>query len=222
VTFRNGPARVVVAEDDVLLREGVAQVLRAAGFDVVGSAGNATAIRSEVRALRPDVLVTDIRMPPGNADDGLRAAIDLRSALPELAVMVLSQFVQRTYALELVGDNPGGVGYLLKQRVADVIRFAAAVQQVADGGTVLDPEVVQAMLDVKQASTSALDALTPRQREVLRLVAEGRSNAAIAERLGVGEKSVVQYVSKIYDVFGLPPNADDHRRVLAVLRYLTG
>lgn len=171
--------------------------------------------------LRPDVLVTDIRIPPDLTDDGLRVAIELRRTTPGLAVMVLSQFVQRAYALELVGDEPAGVGYLLKQRVADVARFTAAVQEVADGGTVLDPRVVQAMLEVTRTEGRAdLDALTARQRDVLALVAEGRSNQAIAERLTIAEKTVVQYVSRIYDVFGLPPSGDDHRRVLAVLRYL--
>lgn len=214
---------VVIAEDDVLMREGIAQVLRTAGFDVLAGAGDAVALRTQVAAHRPDLLVTDIRMPPGHRDDGLRAALAARSAQPGLAVLVLSQFVQRAYVLELVGDHPAGVGYLLKQRVADVTRFAAAVRQVADGGIVLDPEVVQSMISVKASSTAPLfAALTPRLRDVLGLLAEGRSNAAIAERLGITEKSVVQYVSRIYEVFQLPPNAEDHRRVLAVLRYLNG
>ena len=215
--------RVVVAEDDVLMREGIAQVLRSGGFDVVAAVADADALRSTMESGDVELLVTDIRMPPGDADDGLRAAVALRAAQPGLTVMVLSQFVQRTYAVELIGDNPAGVGYLLKQRVADVTRFTAAVRQVADGGTVLDPEVVQAMWDVKQASATAeFDTLTPRQREVLGLLAEGRSNQAIADRLGITEKSVVQYVSRIYEVFDLPPNAGDHRRVRAVLRYLNG
>ncbi len=214
---------VVVAEDDVLMREGIAQVLRSAGFLVLGTAADAVELRSQVETHRPTVLVTDIRMPPGGADDGLRAALELRGSPPALAVMLLSQFVQRAYAVELVGNNPAGVGYLLKQRVADVTRFAASVRQVAEGGTVLDPEVVQAMLDVKQARGGTdFTSLTPRQREVLGLLAEGRSNQAIAERLGITEKSVVGYVSRIYDDFDLPLNAEDHRRVLAVLRYLNG
>lgn len=218
------PLRMVIAEDDVLMREGIAQVMRTAGFDVVATAGDAHTARSQtVVDLEPDVFLTDIRMPPGNTDDGLRAAIELRRKRPELAVMMLSQFVQRDYALELIGDEPAGVGYLLKQRVADVNRFIAAIEQVADGGTVLDPQVVQAMLDVRQTRDRAdVDVLSPRQREVLVLLAEGRSNQAIADRLAITEKSVVQYVSRIYDAFGLPPSVEDHRRVLAVLRYLNG
>lgn len=219
--------RVVIGEDEALLREGLLLLLTAGGFEVVAVASDAPAVIEAVTTHRPDLLVTDIRMPPDHQDDGLRAAIHLRRSHPGLAVMVLSQHVQRSYALELLGDDTRRVGYLLKQRIADVDRFRADLRDVASGGTVLDPDVVQAMLSRAASSPTSpssqgLERLTPRQREVLALLAEGRSNAAIAARLVISEKAVVQHVSNIYDALGLPTRDDDHRRVLAVLRYLTG
>ena len=171
---------------------------------------------------RPELLVTDIRMPPLHQDDGLRAVIELRGRHPDLAVMVLSQHVQRAYAMELLGDDTRRVGYLLKQRIADVARFRADLRLVVAGGTVLDPEVVETMMKRAAQGRSSLDRLTDRQREVLALLAEGRSNAAIASRLTISEKAVVQHVSNIYDAFDIPQHGDDHRRVLAVLQYLEG
>lgn len=213
--------RVVIGEDEMLLREGLSLVLSGAGIDVVGSAGDAVTLLDLVERTRPDVVITDIRMPPGRTDDGLVAATRIRLAWPDIGVLVLSQFVQRRYALELIGSNPAGVGYLLKERVGEVARFVADVRQVGSGGTVLDPEVVQVMITKAAHSRRGLDLLTPRQREVLALVAQGRSNAAIATRLNISEKSVVQHVSRIYDELGFEANSGDHRRVLAVLRYLT-
>jgi DNA-binding NarL/FixJ family response regulator len=212
--------RVVIAEDESLLRQGLVLMLGAAGFDVVGSVGTATDLVDVVGRETPDVVVTDLRMPPGHTDDGLRAAIRVRAEHPDTGVVVLSQFVQRRYAVELIGDDPAGVGYLLKQRVGDVDRFAADVHAVAEGGTVLDPDVVELMLSRVERKSAAVEALTARQREVLALIAEGRSNAAIAARLGVTERAIVSHASNIYDQLGLVDDSDDHRRVLAVLRYL--
>ena len=213
--------RVVIGEDEMLLREGLSLVLGGAGIEVAGSAGDATTLLDVVEETRPDVVITDIRMPPRRADDGLVAATRIRLVWPDTGVLVLSQFVQRRYALELIGGNPAGVGYLLKERIGEVARFVADVHEVGSGGTVLDPEVVKAMMNTAARSRRDLDLLTPRQREVLELVAQGRSNAAIATRLEITEKSVVQHVSRIYDELGLEANSDDHRRVLAVVRYLT-
>ncbi|GAA1835550.1 response regulator transcription factor [Pseudonocardia ailaonensis] len=214
--------RVVIGEDETLLREGLTLVLSGAGIEVVGSAGDAVTLLDVVDRTHPDVVVTDIRMPPGRADDGLVAATRIRRTRPGTGVLVLSQFVQRRYALELIGTDPAGVGYLLKERIGEVSRFVADVRQVGSGGTVLDPEVVQAMITTASRTHRDLDRLTPRQREVLELVAQGRSNAAIASRLAIAEKSVVQHVSRIYDELGLETNAGDHRRVLAVVRHLSG
>lgn len=212
--------RVVIGEDEVLLREGLVVLLQGAGFEVAGVAGDARALVRLAAAQAPDLVLTDIRMPPHHAEDGLRAAIAIRAARPETAVLVLSQYVHREYARELLGECPSGVGYLLKQRVADVAGFCRTVQVVADGGTVLDREVVSAMLLRARHADHALAGLTPRQSDVIGLVAEGRTNAAIAGKLGISEKAVVQHVSRIYDLLGLPPSEGDHRRVLAVLRYL--
>ncbi|ODU05610.1 MAG: DNA-binding response regulator [Pseudonocardia sp. SCN 72-86] len=213
--------RVVVAEDETLLREGLTLLLTGSGMEVVGAAGDAVTLLEMTEHARPDVVVTDIRMPPGRTDDGLLAAIRIRRTWPGTGVLVLSQFVQRRYALELIGTNPAGVGYLLKERIGDVARFVADVDQVGSGGTVLDPEVVQMMITKAAHTRHDLDQLTPRQREVLELVAQGRTNAAIADRLDIAEKSVVQHVSRIYDELGLAANSVDHRRVLAVIRYLS-
>ena len=211
--------RVVVADDSVLLREGVVRLLEEAGLEVVGQAGDAEDLLRKVGAHRPDVALVDIRMPPTNTDDGLRAALDIRSRFPDTGVLVLSQYVEEGYALELVGDAAGGVGYLLKDRVADVERFADAVRRVAEGGSALDPEVV-AQLVGRARRDDPLEALTPREREVLELMAEGRSNAAIAAHLIVTERAVEKHVTSIFGKLGLAPAPEDHRRVLAVLTFL--
>jgi DNA-binding NarL/FixJ family response regulator len=213
--------RVVIGEDEVLLREGLVHVLERAGMQVVGVAGDAVTLEELTAATAPDLVVTDIRMPPKHLDDGLQAAIRIRARQPAPAVVVLSQYVQRRYALELLGDRPSGAGYLLKQRIADIDTFCADLRRVAEGASVLDPEVVTALLArAERDDAAALDRLTPRQREVLALVAQGRSNAAIARHLKISEKAVVQHVSRTYDELGLPVSGDDHRRVLAVVRYL--
>ena len=212
--------RVVIGEDEALLRQGLVLVLRDAGIDVAGVASDAPGLIREVVGHDPDLVISDIRMPPGNTDDGLRAALEIRAQKPTRPIMILSQYVNRRYALELIGENAVGVGYLLKQRVADSDSFCSAVCRVADGETVLDPEVISTMVARARAQHHAVDLLTLRQTEVLQLVAEGRSNAAIARRLVISEKAVVQHVSHIYDQLGLTPNEDDHRRVLAVTRYL--
>jgi DNA-binding NarL/FixJ family response regulator len=212
--------RVVIAEDESLLRQGLVLLMEGAGFDVVGTAATAPELLELTRRTRPDVVLTDLRMPPGHADDGLRAAIRIRAEHPRTGVVVLSQFVQRRYAVELIGADPTRVGYLLKQRVADVDRFTSDVRRVAEGATVLDPDVVEVMVARVSRQDGAVERLTGRQRQVLALIAEGRTNAAIAERLGVSERGVVAHISNIYTELGLPDGADSHRRVLAVLRYL--
>jgi DNA-binding NarL/FixJ family response regulator len=211
--------RVVVGEDSVLLREGIVRLLRDAGFDVVGQAGDAEELVRKVTAFRPDAAVVDIRMPPTNTDDGLRAALEIRKRLPGTGVLILSQYVEAGYALELISDSSGGVGYLLKDRVADVDRFIDAVHRVGTGGSVLDPEVV-ANLVGRRRRDDPLAVLTPREREVLELMAEGRSNQGIAERLVITERAVEKHVTSILDKLGLAPTPDDHRRVLAVLTFL--
>jgi DNA-binding NarL/FixJ family response regulator len=211
--------RVVVAEDSVLLREGIVRLLQDAGFDVVGQVGDAEQLVRRVAAYRPDAAIIDIRMPPTNTDDGLRAALEIRKQVPETGVLILSQYVEATYALELISDSSGGVGYLLKDRVADVDRFVDAVRQVATGGSVLDPEVVASLVG-RRRRNDPLAALTPREREVLQLMAEGRSNQGIAERLVITERAVEKHVTAILDKLGLAPTPDDHRRVLAVLTFL--
>lgn len=224
--------RVVVGEDEALLRRGLELVLREAGMQVVRAAVDAGELEAAVRELRPDMVITDIRMPPDFADEGLAAACRIRAEYPGLPVVVLSQHVQRRYALELLGSSrsgwtrgqgtaAGGIGYLLKQRIADVDGFLSDLRNVAGGGTAIDPEVIAVMVARARISDEAVGALTPRQREVLALVAEGRSNAAIGERLFITEKAVVQHISRIYDALGLPVAPDAHRRVLAVLQYLS-
>lgn len=212
--------RIVIGDDEALLRDGLILMLQAAGHEVVGAAGTATELIGQVRGQIPDVVVTDIRMPPDNTDDGRRAAIAIRGALPGTAVVVLSQYVQRRYAQELLETGSAGVGYLLKQRVANASSFCRDVERVGEGGTALDPEVVAAMFDAARYDDAALDSLTTRQGEVLALIAEGRTNAGIARRLRISEKAVVHHVSHIYDNLGLALTDDDHRRVLAVVRYL--
>jgi DNA-binding NarL/FixJ family response regulator len=211
--------RVVVADDSVLLREGVVRLLEENGFEVVGQAGDAEDLIRKVKAHKPDVAVVDIRMPPTNTDDGLRAALEIRAELPDTGVLVLSQYVEEGYALDLVGESAGGVGYLLKDRVADVERFVDSVRRVADGGSALDPEVVSQLVG-RARRDDPLDELTPREREVLGLMAEGRSNNAIAEQLTVTERAVEKHVTSIFGKLGLTPASEDHRRVLAVLAFL--
>ena len=210
--------RVVLGEDSLLLRAGIARLLDDAGIEVVGQAGDLDDLLRKVRAHKPDVAIVDIRMPPTHTDEGLRAAQIIRSELPGTAVLVLSQYVEKEYAAELLAENAEGVGYLLKDRVADIDRFIDAVRRVADGGSVLDPEVVSQML--ARRATGPLDELTPREREVLALMAEGRSNHSIATELVVTERAVEKHVTNIFGKLGLPATAEDHRRVLAVLTYL--
>ena len=211
--------RVVVAEDSVLLREGIVRLLEEAGFEVVGQASDAEDLVRKVSAHKPDVAVVDIRMPPTHTDDGLRAALEIRRRLPETGVLVLSQYVEEGYALELVADSAEGTGYLLKDRVADVERFADSVRRVAEGGSALDPEVVAHLLG-RRRRDDPLAELSEREREVLALMAEGRSNHAIAEQLVVTERAVEKHVTSIFNKLGLAPAPEDHRRVLAVLTFL--
>jgi DNA-binding NarL/FixJ family response regulator len=211
--------RVIVAEDSVLLREGLVRLLEEADFDVVGQAGDGEELMRKARAHKPDVALVDIRMPPTNTDEGLRAARAIRKELPDTGVLVLSQYVEEEYAVELLGDDAAGVGYLLKDRVSDVGRFADAVRRVGEGGSALDPEVVSQMLGRRRVE-DPIAGLTPRELEVLKLMAEGRSNQAIAETLVISERSVEKHVTSIFGKLDLAPAAEDHRRVLAVLAFL--
>ncbi|KAA1425279.1 response regulator transcription factor [Mumia zhuanghuii] len=213
--------RVVIAEDLALLRDGLTRLLEANGFTVVAAVDNAPSLAKALREVAVDVAVVDVRMPPTFTDEGLRTAIEARAARPGLPVLVLSQYVEQLYARELLSSGEGAVGYLLKDRVADVERFVDAVRQVADGGTVLDPEVVSVLLS-KAAANRPVDRLTEREREVLGLMAEGRSNAAIAGRLFVTEKAISKHTNSIFAKLDLPVSEDDNRRVLAVLAYLQG
>jgi DNA-binding NarL/FixJ family response regulator len=208
--------RIVIAEDLALLREGLVRLLEDAGHEVVAAVEDGSALVRVAVTERPDVAVVDVRLPPTFRDEGLRAAIEARSRVPGLPVLVLSQYVEQTYAAELLADGAGGVGYLLKERVAETRDFIAAVERVADGGTALDPEVVRQLV----ARRGPLGELTPREREVLGLMAEGRSNAAIAAELVVTESAVEKHVSRIFEKLDLSPSDSDHRRVLAVLAYL--
>jgi DNA-binding NarL/FixJ family response regulator len=214
------PVRVVIGEDDLLMREGIARILTDAGFDVVAHAGDAEAFLRKALAHRPDVAVVDVRMPPGRGDDGLRAALELRRQRPDTGVLVLSQYYDEGYALDLIGERAEGVGYLLKERVGDVDVFTDAVARVAHGGSALDAEIVSRM--VGRRRHDALDELTPREHAVLAAMAEGKSNSGIANALTVTEAAVEKHVTSIFQKLGLAPAAGDHRRVLAVLRYLHG
>ncbi len=214
--------RVLIGEDEALLREGLVLMLERAGFEVVDVAADAETLVSLARELSPDLVLSDIRMPPTRTDDGLRAALQIRSEQPTTAIVMISQYVQRRYALELVQDDPVGVGYLLKQRITDVKSFCDDLREVVGGGTVLDPDVVELMLTRAQRDVAGLDRLTTRQRQVLAGMAEGRSNASIARTLSISDKAVVMHASHIYDELDLPVSEDSHRRVLAVLRYLAG
>jgi DNA-binding NarL/FixJ family response regulator len=211
--------RVVIAEDSVVLRDGLVELLGSRGYEVVAAVGDGEALRAAVGEHRPDVAVVDIRMPPTHTDEGLRAAIELRRRDPQLGVLVFSQYVETRYASQLLADGSDGVGYLLKDRVADVRDFLDALDRVAAGGTVLDPEVVTQLMGAGRR-VNALSTLTRREREVLALMAEGRSNLAIAQQLVLSPGSVEKHVTNIFTKLGLPPSEGDHRRVLAVLRYL--
>ncbi len=211
--------RVVVADDSTLLREGVVRLLEEAGLEVVGQAGDGEELLRKVRAHKPDVAVVDVRMPPTHTDEGLVAAREIRAELPEVGVLVLSQYVEVAYARELLAESAEGLGYLLKDRVADVEALADAVRRVGGGGSALDPEVVSQMLG-RARRDDPLEELTPREREVLGLMAEGRSNAAIASELVVTDRAVEKHVTGIFSKLDLPTSSDDHRRVLAVLRFL--
>jgi DNA-binding NarL/FixJ family response regulator len=212
--------RVVIGEDQALMREGLALLLEQGGAEVVGRAADAEDLVRKVGAHRPDLVVADIRMPPTGTDDGLRAALRIRAEMPEIALLLLSQHVQRSYATELLEGGTAGIGYLLKQRVADLESFRADIKRIAAGGCVLDLEVVAVMM-ARPRREDPLERLTPRQQEVLALMAEGRSNVAIAERLTLSTKAVAKHVSHVYDELGLEPAGEDHRRVLAVVRYLS-
>jgi DNA-binding NarL/FixJ family response regulator len=211
--------RVVVADDSTLLREGVVRLLEEAGLEVVGQAADAEDLLRKVRAHKPDVAIVDVRMPPTHTDEGLRAAREIRAELPEVSVLVLSQYVEVTYARELLADSAEGLGYLLKDRVADVGALTDAVRRVGEGGSALDPEVVSQMLG-RRRREDPLEELTPREREVLGLMAEGRSNASIAAELVVTERAVEKHVTGIFSKLGLEAGGEDHRRVVAVLRFL--
>ena len=212
--------RVVIADDSVLLREGVARLLVEAGFEVVGQAGDADELLREVAEKEPDVAIVDIRMPPTHTDEGLRAARQLRSRYPSLGVIVLSQYVRPSYAFELLADGARGVGYLLKDRVSDLHDLSDAVERVGKGGSVLDPSVVAQLVGRRRQGHDPIDDLSDREREVLALMAEGRSNRAIAERLVITERTVEKHVRSILAKLRIPESEDDHRRVLAVLAYL--
>jgi DNA-binding NarL/FixJ family response regulator len=213
--------RIVIADDTVLLREGAARLLEEAGHEVVAQAGDADDLLRKVRAHEPDVAVIDVRMPPDNSDDGLRAALTIRSELPEIGILLLSQYVEDRYFNELVSGGAEGVGYLLKDRVTEVERLAEAVERVAAGGSVLDPEVVAQMLG-RTREEDPLDSLTAREREVLGLMAEGRTNRSIAEALFLSERAIERHITSIFGKLDLPTTEQDHRRVLAVLAYLRG
>jgi DNA-binding NarL/FixJ family response regulator len=212
--------RVVVADDSVLLREGLVRLLTEAGFEVVGQAGDAEELMAAVGAERPDVAIVDIRMPPTHTDEGLRAAREVRVRYPTMGVLVLSQYVRPSYAIELLQDGAERVGYLLKDRVTDVGQLTESLRRVAEGGSVLDPSVVAELVGRPRRGQDPLEELTEREREVLSLMAEGRSNKAVAERLFITEHTVEKHVQNIFSKLEIPATTDDHRRVLAVLTFL--
>ncbi len=215
----SGPLRAVIADDSVLLRDGVARLLEDAGVDVVAAVGDAETLLDAVASMRPDIAVVDVRMPPTHTDEGIRAAVEIRRRHPDVAVLVLSQYVEERYASDLLGTETAGVGYLLKDRVVDVADFTAAVRRVAAGGSAVDAEVIRQLIG-RTARTSELDRLTPRELEVLEAMAEGLSNAGIAERLVVSNGAVEKHISNVFAKLGLEHETTAHRRVLAVLTYL--
>ncbi len=211
--------RIVIAEDAAVIRAGLVEILTDRGHDVAAAVGDAEALKAAVAEHHPDVAITDVRMPPNYTDEGLRAAIEIRRDSPGTGILVFSQYVETRYAADLLAMGSGGVGYLLKDRVADVSEFTGAIARIAAGGTALDPEVVTGLLNASRHASS-LAALTARERDVLALMAEGRSNGAIADHLVVSERAVEKHISNIFSKLGLPPSDSDHRRVLAVLAYL--
>jgi DNA-binding NarL/FixJ family response regulator len=213
--------RVVVADDAVILREGLARLLVEAGFDVVGQAADAGELLEQIEATSPDVAIVDIRMPPTHTDEGLQAAAEIRAGHPSVGILVLSQYVRPSYALELLSHGTEGVGYLLKDRVSDLDELAGSVRRVGEGGSVLDPSVVAQLVERPRSGDDPLEELTEREREVLSLMAEGRSNKAIGQRLFITEHTVEKHVKNILGKLRLPESPDDHRRVLAVLTYLS-
>jgi DNA-binding NarL/FixJ family response regulator len=211
--------RIVIAEDAAVIRAGLVEILTDRGHEVAAAVGDAEALKAAVAEHHPDVAITDVRMPPNYTDEGLRAAIEIRRDQPGIGILVFSQYVETRYAADLLAMGSGGVGYLLKDRVADVSEFTGAIARIAAGGTALDPEVVTGLLNATRHA-SALAGLTARERDVLALMAEGRSNGAIADHLVVSERAVEKHISNIFSKLGLPPSDSDHRRVLAVLAYL--
>jgi DNA-binding NarL/FixJ family response regulator len=215
----SGRTRVVVGEDQPIVREGIVHILHDGGFEVVSTAGDARELVRKVRTYRPDVVVTDIQMPPDHTDDGLRAALEIRATQPDVGVLILSQFLEDRYAFDLVAGGAQGVGYLLKEKVGDLRMFTDAVRRVASGGSALDPDVVARLIG-RPRRNSPLDQLTKREREVLSLIAEGRSNAGVAEELVISVAAVERHVTSIFDKLGLRQSPEQHRRVVAVLTYL--
>jgi DNA-binding NarL/FixJ family response regulator len=211
--------RIVIAEDAAVIRAGLAEILTDRGHEIVAAVGDAEALKDAVVACRPDVAIVDVRMPPSHTDEGLRAAIAIRRDHPGVGILVFSQYIETRYAADLLATGSGGVGYLLKDRVANVAEFTDAITRIAAGGTALDPEVVSGLLNASRHA-SALGTLTAREHDVLALMAEGRSNSAIADRIFVSERAVEKHISNIFTKLGLPPSDSDHRRVLAVLAYL--
>jgi DNA-binding NarL/FixJ family response regulator len=213
--------RVVVADDAVILREGLARLLVEAGFEVVGQASDAAELLERIDATAPDVAIVDIRMPPSHTDEGLRAAAEIRSSHPGVGILVLSQYARPSYAIELLSNGTEGIGYLLKDRVSDLEELASSVRRVGEGGSVLDPSVVAQLVERPRPAHDPLEELTDRERDVLSLMAEGRSNKAIGQRLFITEHTVEKHVKSIFGKLRLPPSADDHRRVLSVLTFLS-
>lgn len=213
--------RVVIAEDSAILRDGLVQLLQLRGVEVAAAVGDAEALLAAIAAHQPEAAVIDIRLPPTQTDEGLRAAVTIRRDHPGTGVLIFSQYVETAYAAQLIGDGGAGVGYLLKERVMDIGEFTDALQRVAAGGTALDPEVISQFFGASRRA-SALDALTPREREVLSLMAQGRTNSAIAKTFVVSDRAIEKHVANIFAKLDLPPSGSDHRRVLAVLHYLNG